>query len=526
MSLTEPKPPTLPQQPNTTLATFVPQEEFELKSLHTKLRSQFDEVLEFCSSTETTSFAEFEDKLFVLLNTLGCMLVALFLRSHHEAFDLEDYLRDCPDGRLKSACRHTLVTRFGKVAYWRRYVETKTGRGFYPLDIHLQLFADSFSPTIVSFVTRLATRVSLKTATLICSAFLNWSPSQRTIGELVLGLGRHAGPFMEQPPAFEGPEGDIIVIEIDGKATPTATAEELEKRRGPRQPKKSCPCGCQRHRGKQCRLTKGKRKRRKKGDKSKNGRSITLVAVYTLRRGDDGLLHGPFNKRVWGSYAPRAVMMDWAKKEVERRGFDPNSNCVHIVSDGELSFDKGIAERFPNSTHALDIRHVEEKLWEFGRLFYPENSEELTQWVEKQREALYQGKIARLLKELRQHQQTIAARGPGTKAKREKTKKIIGYLEKRQEMMAYGRLLEEDLVIASGVIEGAARYVIGERMDCSGMRWIRERAEMLLHLRCIELNGEWERFFRWARDGIAQKQRDELINFRIRTSQPPTLPEK
>ena len=40
--------------------------------------------------------------------------------------------------------------------------------------------------------------------------------------------------------------------------------------------------------------------------------------------------------------------------------------------------------------------------------------------------------------------------------------------------------------------------VVGERLDCSGMRWIPERAEALLHLRCIELNGDWERFFAWG----------------------------
>ncbi len=75
---------------------------------------------------------------------------------------------------------------------------------------------------------------------------------------------------------------------------------------------------------------------------------------------------------------------------------------------------------------------------------------------------------------------------------------LPGYLEKRLSMMAYRNLIEADLVIASGIVEGAARYVVGERLDGSGMRWIPERAEALLHLRCIELNGEWERFFAWS----------------------------
>ena len=68
-------------------------------------------------------------------------------------------------------------------------------------------------------------------------------------------------------------------------------------------------------------------------------------------------------------------------------------------------------------------------------------------------------------------------------------------MEPRLSMMDYKGIIENDLVLGSGVIGGAARYVVGERMDCSGMRWTMGRAEALLHLRCIELNGDWESFY-------------------------------
>lgn len=71
-------------------------------------------------------------------------------------------------------------------------------------------------------------------------------------------------------------------------------------------------------------------------------------------------------------------------------------------------------------------------------------------------------------------------------------------LEKRQGLMEYGKWREQDRVIASGVVEGAARYVVGERLDNSGMRWIEERAEAVLLLRCIEVNGDWDLFWDWA----------------------------
>ena len=72
---------------------------------------------------------------------------------------------------------------------------------------------------------------------------------------------------------------------------------------------------------------------------------------------------------------------------------------------------------------------------------------------------------------------------------------MISYIEKRLDMMNYKKYIDEDIPIGTGIVEGAVRYVISERMDCSGMRWIPERAEYLLRLRCIELNGDWDEFF-------------------------------
>ncbi len=64
-------------------------------------------------------------------------------------------------------------------------------------------------------------------------------------------------------------------------------------------------------------------------------------------------------------------------------------------------------------------------------------------------------------------------------------------------MLRYGEWMAQDLVIATGQVEGAVRYLVGERFDCAGMRWTRTKAEALLHLRCIELNGDWQKFVNW-----------------------------
>jgi hypothetical protein len=86
------------------------------------------------------------------------------------------------------------------------------------------------------------------------------------------------------------------------------------------------------------------------------------------------------------------------------------------------------------------------------------------------------------------------------------------------KLMDYGRLREQDLVIATGVVEGTARYVVGERLDNSGMRWIEERAEPVLLLRCIEVNGDWESFMRWSQEQRNQElERGQVVQIRSKT---------
>ena len=146
------------------------------------------------------------------------------------------------------------------------------------------------------------------------------------------------------------------------------------------------------------------------------------------------------------------------------------------------------------------------------------------EWVEALEELLYKGHVRALLGRLERELEGISPRGPGTKQKRGVLKKVIGYLEARVRLMDYGRLRKEDLVIATGVVEGAARYVIGERLDNSGMRWIEERAEAVLLLRCIEVNGDWEAFMKWSQERRTQELESGQA-VQIRSQTPTQLPE-
>jgi hypothetical protein len=73
----------------------------------------------------------------------------------------------------------------------------------------------------------------------------------------------------------------------------------------------------------------------------------------------------------------------------------------------------------------------------------------------------------------------------------------IGYLTAKQEFLDYQTALERGWPIATGVIEGACRHLIGDRLDISGARWGLAGAEAVLKLRALKTNGDFDRYWRF-----------------------------
>jgi hypothetical protein len=213
---------------------------------HAEARGRFDELIEFCLANKDP-FGRFEKQLFVLMAVLGVSLIRLFLNARRQHLDVEPLLEGGKYRLGAPNATRTLKTAYGEVTYARPYLAGRNGAGgVFPLDAELGLSNDRLSPWVMQWVARLATRMSFAASRMVCQAVLNWSPATETIEQVVLGLGRQAAPFVKQQKAPAG-DGDVLVIEVDGKCPPTATEAELAKRRGQRTPGHTrtplCACG-------------------------------------------------------------------------------------------------------------------------------------------------------------------------------------------------------------------------------------------------------------------------------------------
>ncbi|MGA2035149.1 MAG: ISKra4 family transposase, partial [Thermoguttaceae bacterium] len=122
----------------------------------------------------------------------------------------------------------------------------------------------------------------------------------------------------------------------------------------------------------------------------------------------------------------------------------------------------------------LDILHVSSYVWKAAKVFYPH-------W--EQREMFARGGLK------------------GDRLKQITT--VCGYFEKHAHRMRYDEYLAAGYPIATGVIEGACRHLVKDRMERSGMRWRLAGAQAMLHVRAVYQSSYWDDFHK---DRIAREQ--------------------
>lgn len=517
--------------------------------VETALRERFDEILGEVRRRGTDGYCSLrsvELYLFAAVLGLGRLFLQMFLRVVHESFEVPraarrgwaKYERQGPKAR-------TLRTLFGKLRYERFYMHKKngTGGGYFPLDEKVGLTADGFSLPVLGWAAQLATKMSYAAAASVLKGFLGWAPSPKSIEKSVLGLGAYAEEYLDQlPPPDE--DGEVLIIQIDGKGIPTATDAEMEKRRGER-PKRTA-IESARHRGREMRRRLGPRPRRKRGDKAKNAKVVHVIVLYTLRREFDEqgnpVLVGPLNKRVYVCTTTKRDAVRRARRLADKRGYTAKSGkAIQILTDGDETYAEAIADDFPkvvaNNRHTLDMLHGVEYLWEAAYLLEPDDRDARSKWVADRKSEMCTDALEDMLGAMRSRLEDLDDTEPALaveqrkskdrpkkrKTPRQKLRDIIGYFEKRLHMMNYQELAEADLEWATGIAEGAVRYVLSHRFDDGSMRWIRERSARLMYLRCIEINGCWDHFIDHVHDKLSEQARRSKAPPRLLTNTAPPL---
>lgn len=223
--------------------------------------------------------------------------------------------------------------------------------------------------------------------------------------------------------------------------------------------------------------------------------------LYTLRRGRDGKLDGPLNKRVYATFESYRALFEWLVAEARKRGYGTEKfSTVLFVADGAKVLWTLQQEFFPDAEVCLDWYHAVEKLWMAGKAVCRgtrRKRRQLEAWVGEQKRRLRSGRLSEVIDELRRALDATAPTGPGNRFRREVLDSVLGHFQQNAHRMRYARLRRMDLEISSGVVEGAVRHLVGVRLDGPGMRWGRDRAEAVLHLRCVLLNGQWDAFERY-----------------------------
>jgi hypothetical protein len=399
--------------------------------------------------------------------------------------------------RVETGHRRQLATQFGTVRVtrcaWRR-----PGAGkLYPADAALSLPASRHSHTLARLAALEAARGSFEAAHAAITRRCGPVIGKRQIEQAVVNAAGDIAAFYAARIPMPCTASTLLLISADSKGV-VMRPEALR----PATAKAATRQGRMR-----TRLAAGEKPNRK--------RMATLACVYDAepapRRPHDviappGGRHGhrklrprPKAKAKWlaGSveHDPAEVIAA-AFGQAEARDPARRRTWVVLVDGAEHQLDLVRAEaarRGVAISIVIDVVHVLEYLWKAAWSLHPAGDPAAEDWVAVKALAVLAGDSARVAAEI-----TSEADAAGlTTGQRHGADACIRYLASKQEFLRYDQALAAGWPIATGVIEGACRHLIGDRLDITGARWGLDGAEAVLTLRAVISNGDFEEYWRF-----------------------------
>jgi len=212
---------------------------------------------------------------------------------------------------------------------------------------------------------------------------------------------------------------------------------------------------------------------------------------------DAGSQHGPKaqGKTLFASARkPIGQVISDAFAEADRR--DPgHARPWFAVVDGNNAQIDAInahaAKHQVNVPILIDFIHVVQYLWKAAGAFFNTGDPDARAWVKDQAAKILAGKARDVHAGIRRRATTY---GYST-SEREGADACATYLENKKDYLDYPAFLAAGWPVASGLIEGAARWLIKDRMEVTGARWSLDGAEAILKLRALTGNGDFDDYF-------------------------------
>jgi hypothetical protein len=209
--------------------------------------------------------------------------------------------------------------------------------------------------------------------------------------------------------------------------------------------------------------------------------------------------------------ADRAVTISKVFDQAERR--DPGHRRPWIaLADGDRHqlalIQAEAAKRGISVTIVIDFIHVLEYLWKAAWCFHQARDPAIEDWVSAQALDILHGRVSDVTSRIRQLAEDHPPRG-SEHARIIRT--TVHYLDAKQPWMDYPTALASGWPIATGVIEGACRHLVQDRMGITGARWGLPGAQAILWLRAIHASGDLDAY--WDYHLRQEHQRNHLSHY-------------
>ena len=446
------------------------------------------------AASEGTAAHVVETHLFRSLMDLGWQVLQAFFQQQGDGDFGESFT--LPNGdrvnRFPDPHERRYVTVFGEFLLSRTVYGMREGQAieFVPFDQRLSLPESEFSYLLQEWDQLLGIEHAYGKVVDVIETILGRKQNVDSLERMNRKMAEAVEPFQESLPAPKpDEEGTFLVSTIDNKGIPMV------------RPADALPAGAH----------------RKKGEKANKKQMAALGCVYsvdphvrtpedlvaTLFRDPDRPRTQPpkpKQRRYWAALTreeagetiraqPEVFQKMAADVALRRRG---EQKLLHLT-DGQHSLETDRHLYLPEDEHTvdiLDLMHVLPRLWQAAHLFHKEGSHDAEQFVRERLLKTLQGQAGRVVGGLRQMGTKHTFAGP----KKKRLKSVCDYLEANLHRMKYDEYLTAGYPIATGVIEGACRHVIKDRMERAGMRWKVPGAQAMLQLRTIAANDHWREF--------------------------------